>query len=122
VLYEFHKSELVYNWHRLKGPIEELIVVEGFPSVWWMTQLGFPNVVATMGSACSEAQAKLITILVPESGRVWLLPDGDDAGKRFALEVFERVGAERFLKWLKLEDKKQPTDYPAAFYRERLKR
>jgi DNA primase len=38
---EFRKSLLVYNANWLREPVERLIVVEGFPSVWWLTQHGY---------------------------------------------------------------------------------
>jgi hypothetical protein len=56
-----------------------------------------------------------------ESGRVWIVPDGDDAGKRFAESVFSEVSPFRFIKQLKLDKGKQPTDYPVVFFREGFK-
>ena len=118
VVYEFHKSLVVYNAHRIRGPVEKLAVVEGFPSVWWMTQMGFPNVVAVMGASCSEEQASIVTGLVKPDGRVWVLPDGNDAGARCAESVLAQVSPLRFIKWLKLDEGKQPTNYPGVFFRE----
>ena len=112
--------KLLYNSHRLKFPVEELVIVEGFTSVWWLTQMGIPNVVSLMGWACSEEQAAIITELVPTNGRVWVIPDGNDAGRRGALNVFEQVAPFRFLKWLKLDEGKQPTDYPGGWFRKQM--
>jgi DNA primase len=44
--FEFHKSLLLYNEHRLLGPVSDLLVVEGFASVWWLWQHGCSDVVA----------------------------------------------------------------------------
>jgi DNA primase len=122
VIYETHKSELVYNVHRLRKPANDLAVVEGFPSVWWLTQMGFPYTVALMASSMSEAQAKIVIQLVPPSGHVWMISDGDEAGERCAHSVFERIAPQRSVRWLRLDEKKQPTDYPGGWYRTRLGR
>ena len=50
---EFRSSLLLYNANRLESVVTDLIVVEGFASVWWLTQHGYPEVVALMGSSCS---------------------------------------------------------------------
>jgi DNA primase len=121
VEYQFSKSLIIYNANRIQAPVQELAVVEGFTSVWWLTQMGFPNVIAPMGWAMSEEQGKIITDLISPEGRVWIVSDGDDAGDRGAVNVFKEVAPRRFVKWLKLERNTQPTDYPAAFYRERLR-
>jgi DNA primase len=107
--YEFAKSLFVYNGHTIKAPVHDLIVVEGFPSVWWLWQHGFRDVVAVMGSSCSVDQANIIINLVSKSGRVWLLTDGDKAGEKCAADLFFDVGPHRFCKWVKLREG-QPTD------------
>ncbi len=111
VLYEFRKSLVVYNAHRIAEPVDDLIVVEGFTSVWWLSQSVLTSVVGTMGASCSEAQAKLIVSKVKEDGRIWVFTDGDPAGARCAGEIIVRVSPHRFVRWVKLEDGKQPTDY-----------
>ena len=118
VVYEFRKTLVVYNGNRIPGPVEKLAVVEGFASVWWITQMGFPNVVAVMGWSCSEEQGSIIASLVRPDGRVWVVPDGDEAGARCAASVLVRVSPHRFIKWLKLDEGKQPTNYPGVFFRE----
>ena len=120
VEYEFHKMKILYNSHRLKSPLKDLAIVEGFPSVWWLTQMDFPNVVAVMGSAMSEEQAEIVCKLVPQDGRVWLLPDGNKAGRQCAHSMFEQLAPKRFLHWLQLDEGKQPTDYPGGWLRQRL--
>lgn len=110
IVHEFHKSLFVYNGHRITKPVDDLIVVEGFPSVWWLWQAGLRNVVGLMGSSCSHEQAQIIANLVSPNGRVWLFPDGDDAGTRCAETVFAMLGPHRFTRWVKLDNRKQPTD------------
>ena len=80
----FHKSLVLYNLHRAREHAGEgLIVVEGFFSgVFTLWQQGRKNVVAIMGSALSEAQERLIVQTVGQRGRVLLIFDDDEAGKR----------------------------------------
>jgi hypothetical protein len=47
----------------------------GFPSVWWLHQHGYKDVVAIMGSDCSEEQAKLILEHVEFDGRIWIMSE-----------------------------------------------
>lgn len=113
-IFEFRKTLFLYNGSRLTAPLDDLIVVEGFPSVWWLHQNGLPHVVATMGADCSDRQAELVVALVRPAGRVWLMPDGDAAGERFGQTFLPKVSPQRFVRWVKLKDNGQPTDLPAA--------
>ena len=113
LLHEFHKALFLYNGHRIKAPLDDLIVVEGFPSVWWLHQHGLPHAVAVMGAECSERQAALIVSSVKLSGRVWIAADGNKAGDRLAESLFLQVSPHRFVRWVRLVDDRQPTDMPA---------
>jgi hypothetical protein len=113
VRFEFWKSLLLYNAHRIQGPVDHLFVVEGFPAMWWLWQAGYLNTVALMGSSCSEEQGKLIADLVKPEGKVWLMPDGNDAGRLCALSALEQVAPYRFTRWIPLPEGLQPTDCPA---------
>jgi DNA primase len=107
--YEFHKSEFLYNGHRVKGATD-VVVVESFTAVWWLAQADIANAVAAMGASVSEKQAGLIAELVPEDGRIWLFPDGDPAGERLAESAMKLLAPHRFVRWVKLGEGKQPTD------------
>lgn len=109
VLLEFHKSLILYNFHRLPKKVSDLIVVEGFASVWWLWQHGYANTVAVMGSDCSEAQSILIRDRVELNGRIWILTDGDDAGGKCAEQIMIRCAPHRFVRWAQLKAGKQPT-------------
>lgn len=109
-VFEFRKGHFLYNGFRFKTPLDEIVVVEGFTSVWWIHQAGWPQVVGVMGSDCSEQQAELIVSLVKPGGHVWLMPDRNEAGERCALSLFQKVSPYRFTRWVKLNDDKQPTD------------
>lgn len=109
--FEFKKSLFLYNGFSLDTKVDELIVVEGFTHVWWLWQSGYENVVALMGACCSEIQAQLIVKATPRWGTVNIMSDGDQAGLRCAHELLESVSPHRAVRWIKLDEGKQPTDY-----------
>jgi DNA primase len=113
MVFEFRKTLFLYNGFRIKAPVDDLIVVEGFTSVWWLHQNGLLSVVATMGADCSQMQAELILPLVKPNGRVWIAPDGNKAGERHAQTLLSLISPHRFVRWLKMGDEKQPTDLSA---------
>jgi DNA primase len=110
VHHEFRKSLLLYNAHQITPPVHDLVIVEGFASVWWLVQNGHRHVVAIMGSSCSPKQAAMIARLLDADGRVWAFTDGDDAGRACAASLFTELGAQRFVRWIKLDQGRQPTD------------
>jgi DNA primase len=111
-VFEFRKSLFLYNGYRIKE-CEDLFVVEGFPSVWWLTQNGYGSIVATMGAECSDEQAELIVSKVTSDGRVWIIPDADKAGEKSAQTLLAKLSPNRFVRWVKLPAGRQPTDMSA---------
>lgn len=112
-IFEFRKTLFVYNGYRIQKPVADLIVVESFTSVWWLTQHRLTDVIGTMGADCSERQAEIITSLVKPGGKVWVLSDGDPAGERFATATVLKVSLHRFTRWVRLVAGTQPTDLSA---------
>jgi len=106
VFHEFRKSHLLYNYHRITDRVLDLIVVEGFASTWWLHQCGYGNVTALMGSSCSGEQADLIAAI---AARVWILSDGDNAGRLCADSVRSELGIRVLCRYLKLAEGRQPT-------------
>lgn len=121
IIYEFQKTAFMYGGYRIKEPLDDLIVVEGFPSVWWMWQQGIRNVEALMGSSCGEKQVQVIVSHTKPNGRVWLITDGDNAGDLCAASTLPQVSRHRFIRWVKLDEGKQPTDYDGDALRAFLK-
>ncbi|MBI3736191.1 toprim domain-containing protein, partial [Candidatus Sumerlaeota bacterium] len=110
-VFEFSKGAFLFNGHRVQAPATDLIVVEGFFSVFHLHQCGWTNAVALMGSSCSPEQAELIVKLTAEGGRVWLMPDDDDAGMRCAEDALMRVAPHRLVRWITLDEGKDPCNY-----------
>lgn len=112
-LVEFRKSLFLYNGHQITAPVDDLAVVEGFPSVWWLTQHGYPEVVAIMGSSASQEQLDLIVSKVNPQGRVWVMTDGDTAGIRCGNAICNALASKRLCRFI-YEENRQPTDYSEA--------
>jgi DNA primase (bacterial type) len=111
----FRKSAFLYNGNAIDGHSLtkrhiDLVLVEGFPSVWWLTQHGITNVVATMGASISKEQAAILVAQLNEEDRVWILPDGDAAGERLATEALTRLAPHCFVRLVQLQAGQQPTD------------
>jgi DNA primase len=83
------RSEILFNLHRVKQTkAESVIVVEGIFDALAVYQLGFPNVVATLGCEVTENQRALL------SGfrKLLVLFDDDDAGTIAAAKLEEEFG------------------------------
>jgi DNA primase len=111
----FRKSAFLYNGNAIDRPSLtrrhiDLVLVEGFPSVWWLTQHGVTNVVATMGSSISEEQVAILAAQLSEEDRVWILPDGDAAGERLATDALRRLAPHCWVRLVQLSAGQQPTD------------
>lgn len=87
----FHKGDMLYNLAGArKAAFEksEVIVAEGYMDVIALHQAGFPQAVAPLGTALTEAQIGLLWRLAPEPV---LCFDGDKAGVRAAGRALERA-------------------------------
>lgn len=107
---EFHKSLFLYGGYAIEKLVNDLIVVEGFTALWWLWQHGYQNVVALMGSACSNEQAALIISHTKPKGRIWYFGDGDAAGIKCAKDTLVLLAPARSVRLVLLEGK-QPTDF-----------
>lgn len=85
----FHKGRTLYNLDRARKAAHErgtVIAVEGYLDVVAMTEAGFPNAVAPLGTALTEEQLALLWRLAAEP---ILCFDGDPAGRRAAYRALE---------------------------------
>ena len=103
----FGKSAVVYNLNRVgelareKG---ELIIAEGFFTVFKLFQLGIENVVALMGSFLSEQQKNLLVETLGAAGKVILLFDNDVAGQGGAAQCAGELMDHLFVKQARLPE------------------
>lgn len=120
VVHEFRKGLLLYNLHRLPAQVDSLVLVEGFASVWHLTQIGITPVVAVMGASVSPEQAMLAVQRVTGGGQIVIFTDGDEAGGRCAVSAFSEIASHRLVRWARLSDGRQPTDCSAMELRQLL--
>lgn len=108
----FHKAQMLFNFSQARGHIRklnEVIVFEGYLDVIVAHQANIRNVVATLGTALSEEQAKL---LKRTAKTVVLCYDGDAAGLQASYDaavMIRKLGQE--VNIARLGDGLDPDDY-----------
>lgn len=87
----FKKGECLYNYHIAREYARKLkyvIIVEGFMDAIRLSQIGYKNVVALMGTAMTSEQMQLVKKL---STNVYLSLDGDGPGQNATLNIGEEL-------------------------------
>lgn len=109
----FSKGKTLFNLNNLKKlknerGLSDVIIVEGHMDVVSLTQGGFPNVVASMGTALTKDQAR---ILKRYTDKVFISYDGDFAGQKAAIRGLEILSEEGLdVKVVSLPDGMDPDD------------
>lgn len=87
----FHKGAVLYNADSARSAAHDkgqVIAVEGYMDAIALSEAGFPQTVAPLGTALTEEQVRLLWRLAPEPV---LCFDGDAAGRRAAFRAVETV-------------------------------
>ena len=115
----FKKSRNLFALNFAKGsPRKELILCEGYMDVVSLHQAGFTNAVATLGTALTEEQCRLIA---QYTGEVLLSYDSDGPGQaatQRATGLLEAAGVK--IKVLSIPDAKDPDEFIKKFGAERF--
>jgi len=85
----FNKGSLLFGFDIAKNRIkktERIFLVEGYTDCIAMSQHGFENTVATLGTACSIEHLKTLSRYVQE---IYVMYDGDNAGKKAIMRLTE---------------------------------
>lgn len=84
----FNKRQGLYaiNFAKKERNLGRMVLVEGYMDTVSLRKHGVQGVVATLGTALTEEQAKLIRRYAPE---VWISYDGDKAGQKAALRALD---------------------------------
>ncbi len=83
----FSKGELIFGLDVAKKDIqkqESAFLVEGYTDCIAMAQHGYPNSVATLGTACTLEHLKILARYTP---KIYVLYDGDNAGQQAMLRL-----------------------------------
>ena len=117
----FNKRNTLYAVNYLKkqrqqGPIPYVIVVEGYMDTISLHKAGFTMTVASMGTALTQNQAKMIKRF---ADKVYICYDGDSAGQNATLrglDILKENGLDVMV--VQLPDKYDPDDVIKAYGRE----
>ncbi|MFA5658689.1 MAG: DNA primase [Oscillospiraceae bacterium] len=116
----FKKSRNLFSLNFAKSCKENrLILAEGYMDVIAVNQAGFSNVVATLGTALTPEQARLMAQYAEE---IIISYDSDEAGQKAAhraISILSEVGLRT--KVLKIPDAKDPDEYIKKFGSVRFK-
>jgi len=85
----FKKGQTLYGLFEARKFVREkgfVLVCEGYMDVVALAQMGFPNAVATLGTACTDHH---IQLLLRHTDRIVFSFDGDSAGRKAAKRAFE---------------------------------
>jgi DNA primase len=123
----FSKGQLLYGLNVARDAIRKtgtVLVMEGYTDCIVAHQSGFANTVAVLGTALGVGHLRLLRRFA-EQLRVVLVLDGDEAGRKRAMEVLELFVAESVdLRVLTLPDELDPADFlldrGAAEFQERV--
>lgn len=110
----FKKSRNLFALNFARSACEEyLILCEGYMDVIAVNIAGFPNAVATLGTALTSEQAR---IMAKYTKKVVIAYDSDDAGQaaaKRAIPLLTEAGLE--VSVLKMHDAKDPDEYIKKF-------
>lgn len=110
----FNKSKEIFGQHsvkrlKLEEPVNELIMVEGYMDVISLFQSGVRNAIASMGTALTVEQSKLIKRYV---NKVIICYDGDSAGQKATMRGLDILYAEGLdVRVVSLPDNLDPDEY-----------
>jgi len=89
----FNKRYNLYGIHTLNkiNNVDKIIVVEGYMDVISLHQAGVPQVLASLGTALTQGQAKLLKRYTDD---IYICYDGDTAGQKATLKGLDVLQAE----------------------------
>lgn len=106
----FLKRKVLYNLHRVKGSIRSrgVAIVEGYMDVVSLSNAGFHEAVATLGTALSEDHVRVLSRFTE---KIRLVFDGDPAGRKAMLRSVDPfLGSDVIPGVVVLPDGKDPDD------------
>jgi DNA primase len=104
---DFPKAQILYNAHRAQAfRSKGIILVECPWAVMRITQAGFPNVVALLGTNLSQAQ----TTWLASARSILVVLDGDPAGDKAASSILSSLRPYTSVLRHQLENKMEPED------------
>lgn len=117
----FDKGRNLFSLNQAKNAkAQELILCEGYMDVISVYQAGIINIVATLGTAITENQAKL---MLRYANDIVICYDSDEAGKKAALKAIDIISAAGGrARVMRLKGSKDPDEYIGKFGADSFKR
>ncbi|OQM44911.1 DNA primase [Anoxybacillus sp. UARK-01] len=118
----FHKGKILYNFHQARLHIRKLqqaVLFEGFADVISAFKAGVSNAIATMGTALTDEQARILRRNVES---IVICYDGDTAGVEATLraaELLEKAGC--YVRIAAVPDGLDPDEYIRTYGPERFR-
>ncbi|MGG6431198.1 DNA primase [Anoxybacillus sp. D401a] len=118
----FNKRHILYHFHEARLPMrqkQQVVLFEGFADVIAAVRAGISHAVATMGTALSEEQARMLR---RNASSVIVCYDGDRAGIDAALRASETLaGAGCYVKVAMMPDGLDPDEYVRRYGADRFR-
>lgn len=117
----FNKSKELFGQHtikklKLEEPVTSIVMVEGYMDVISLYQAGVRNAMASMGTALTPEQAKLIKRYCD---KVFICYDGDSAGQKATVRGLDILyQADLDVRVMSLPDGMDPDEYVRAYGKE----
>lgn len=115
----YNKGKNIYALNLAKkAKVNKLLMVEGYMDVISLHKAGIPNAIASLGTALTESQGRLMRKYVPE---IILGYDADGAGQAAilrGLDILSALGCN--VKVLKISNAKDPDEFVNKFGAEKL--
>jgi len=111
----FNKRYNLYGIHTLNKltSVDSIMIVEGYMDVISLHQAGFTKVLASLGTALTQGQAKL---LKRYSNEIYIAYDGDTAGQNATLKGLDVLQAEGLkVKVVTMPDGVDPDDFAKQY-------
>lgn len=116
----FKKSRNLFALNLAKSTKEErLLLAEGYMDVIALHQAGFTNAVATLGTALTDEQARMVSQYAKQ---VVIAYDSDGAGQtatKRAINIFSEIGVQ--VRVLQMQGAKDPDEFIKKYGRDRFK-
>ena len=113
----FNKRRILYGFNLAKKGLSKTpaILVEGYLDVILLHQYGFPQAVATMGTAVSSEQVQRLKNMTPA---VYMAMDNDDAGQSAIEKSYDIFRRYQMMVYVVSLQKKDPADFLKSFGKE----
>ena len=110
----FNKRNNLYGLNLQRGKhLADIIIVEGYMDVISLYKAGVTNAVASLGTALTQQQARLIKRYVP---KVYISYDGDSAGQNATLRGLDILAKEGLdVRVIVIPENMDPDDYAKKF-------